>query len=269
MSSVKPYRCVPIQECGEPLIFVPKDAFAFFEPHPYVLLGAPYGSNSPWMLRESVYNALLRVQQRLQSLEDKSGWRIKLFDAYRPNEVQQFMVDRELLSVATFEGLDPDHLSLTEKERLMEKVYRVFAIPSDDPATPPPHSTGAAIDCTLIDDKGNEIDMGSPIDENSDRSYPNFFASVKGAEQAHAYRQLLNEIMEAEGFRRNPGEWWHFSMGDQLALWVDREKNPNGFAIYGRADRIDPFLVATPMDSLTSQPSMPRRLHKGPTGTLS
>ena len=236
MPSVKPYRAVPIRECGEPMVAVPRDAFVFFEPHPYVALGAPYGSASPWMLRRSILESLQKAQQKLQQLHP--GWRFMLFDAYRPNAVQAYMVERELSIIAKSEGLDAAKLPDAERERLLIKVFRLFAIPSDDPATPPPHSTGAAFDCTLMDADGHEIDMGSPLDENSDRSLPDYFAKATDivGKAAHANRVFLNDLLQEQGFRRNPSEWWHFSRGDQLAVWADRDKNPGGVAIYGRAD---------------------------------
>jgi len=91
---MKPYRKLPILECGEPLVPIPHDVFVFFEPHPYMQLGATYGSTiSPWMLRQGVMQALQRAQSRLQ--QKYPGWKIKLFDAYRPNAVQAFMVEYE------------------------------------------------------------------------------------------------------------------------------------------------------------------------------
>ena len=235
MPPVKPYRAIPIRECGEPLVAIPHDEFAFFDPHPYVAVGAPYGAASPWMLRQTILESLRKAQKRLQLL--RPGWKIMLFDAYRPNAVQAFMVARELTMLATGEGRDPASLSEADHERLMAKVFRVWARPSDDPATPPPHSTGATFDCTLVDETGREVDMGSPIDENSDRSYPDAFANAPDAagKNAHANRVLLHDILYEQGFRRNPGEWWHFSRGDQLAVWVDRnEKNAPTHAVYGR-----------------------------------
>ncbi len=81
--------------------------------------------------------------------------------------------------------------------------------------TPPPHSTGAAVDVTLVDDNKRVVDMGSPIDEMSERSLPDYFAnnSVE-AQQYHAHRQLLHNVMLKAGFQRNPREWWHFSLGE-------------------------------------------------------
>jgi D-alanyl-D-alanine dipeptidase len=231
----KPYRSVPIRECGEPMALIPQGVFTLVEPHPYVAAGAPYGKVSPWTLRKSIVDSLRNAQTNLSKL--RPGWNIQLFDAYRPNAVQAYMVELEFAAQAKKQGLDPKALSESERDSLSGKVFRLWGIPSDDPAMPPPHSTGAAFDCTLIDEAGREVDMGSPIDENSPRSLPDAFAAAAddAGKQAHANRVFLHELMRAEGFVRNVSEWWHFSRGDQLAVWIEREKKPQAFAIYGRA----------------------------------
>ena len=241
MSVAKPYRSVVIQECGEALIAIPEGLFDLFTPHPYVAFGAPYGTASPWMLRSSILKSLQKAQEKLQT--DYPRWKIKLFDAYRPNAVQSFMVARELTMLAKAEGLEVPLLTASQREELMVKVFKIWGIPSDDPQTPPPHSTGAVFDCTLVDENGTEVEMGSPIDENSDRSHPNYFAYAtdKAGKDAHKFRQLLNGVLEAEGFCRHASEWWHFSRGDQLAVWLGREtEGAPQIAIYGRADLLSP-----------------------------
>jgi D-alanyl-D-alanine dipeptidase len=162
------------------------------------------------------------------------GWQLKLFDAYRPNHVQEFMVHHEFLRLSG--GRPPPMVEAAERAALWERTYRIWAEPSEDPATPPPHSTGAALDLTLADSEGLELDMGSPIDENSDRSLPDYFAERDPV--LHARREFLREIMRAAGFRRHPSEWWHFCLGDQMWAWqVNREApDSRAFARYGRAD---------------------------------
>ena len=235
MPAHKPYRQIPIRECGEPMVHLPQGVFAFAEPHPYVAAGAPYGNASPWMLRKSAVESLLKAQERLSRI--KPGWKIKLADAYRPNTVQAFMVEHEFEVQAVAKGLNPKALSKSEREMLSPIVFSHWGIPSDDPTMPPPHSTGAAFDCTLVDENGREVDMGCPIDENSDLSFPDAFSVASDAEgkQVHAHRSLLQEILQTEGFVQHLGEWWHFSRGDQLAVWIERGNNPQVFAIYGRA----------------------------------
>ncbi|MFM8443552.1 MAG: M15 family metallopeptidase [Methylococcus sp.] len=233
---MKPYRTLPIAECGEPLAAIPAGHFLLTEPPPYAALGAPYDAASPWMLRSGVLEALLLAQQALD--DRRPGWRLKIFDAYRPNAVQAFMVNHEFLQLSG--GRPVEVVAEPERTALLERAYRIWAEPSDNPATPPPHSTGAALDLTLADEMGREVSMGSPIDENSDRSNPDYFAGRDAV--VHANRQLLREVMTAAGFRRHPFEWWHFSLGDQLWAWQALEENPGCGAIarYGRADRLDP-----------------------------
>jgi len=183
------------------------------------------------MLRKSVLESLIAAQTKLS--QQRPGWKIKLFDALRPNEVQAFMFARAMQEIAVKSGLSLDIISDEKREEIKTAASEFWGIPSEDPATPPPHSTGAAIDCTLCDENGNEVEMGSPIDELSERSLPDYFAGAcdEIGKAAHANRSFLCQIMETEGFTRLPQEWWHFSKGDQVAAWI----TGRDFAVYGRA----------------------------------
>ncbi|HEY9847656.1 MAG TPA: M15 family metallopeptidase, partial [Candidatus Caenarcaniphilales bacterium] len=165
---MKPYQQLPIHECGESLVAIPKDQFAFQQPHLYQSLGAPYGDASPFWLRESVLKRLIDAQAHLQ--QRCSNWRIQIFDAYRPVAVQQFMIEHTLAEIAQAQGLNSQHLSASQRQALLEQVYQIWAVPSLDPAMPPPHSTGGAVDVSLVDSAGQVVFMGSPIDELSERS---------------------------------------------------------------------------------------------------
>lgn len=240
---MKTYRAITIEECGEPLVAIPPGGLAFTEPHPYATLGAPYGTASPWMLRRRVLAALLQAQDELGARQP--GWTLKLFDAYRPNPVQAFMVWREFrcqaervgASLAAFD--DPADLQARDPglyERLASRVFEFWGIPSDDPLTPPPHSTGAAVDLSLLDAGGHDVDMGCPIDETTERAYPDHYAlaSSPPMRSYHAHRLLLDAVMRSAGFLRHGNEWWHFSLGDQMWAWTANEP----VAIYGRAQAI-------------------------------
>ncbi|NEP46604.1 MAG: D-alanyl-D-alanine dipeptidase [Okeania sp. SIO2H7] len=240
---MKPYQQIPIKECGEPLIEIPAKLFARESPHPYQKLGAPYHlyqANSPYFLRQTVLESLKIAQIKLQ--QKHPDWRISIFDAYRPVAVQQFMVDYAFTEALKAEGLTPDSPSLTEDKRqaILELVYQFWAVPSLEPATPPPHSTGAAVDVTLVNSRGEEVNMGSPIDELSPRSYPNHFAnSTEPMEvEYHQNRQLLKEVMLGAGFRQHLNEWWHFSLGDQMWAWLTNNENGDNklVAKYGRVE---------------------------------
>lgn len=233
---MKPYQHIPIEDCGEPLVSIPLEKFAVQLPHPYEKLGAEYEDKSPYCLRKGVLEAL----EMAQFLLNKSypGWKLKLYDAYRPIGVQQFMVDYTFDSLLKEYGWEYYSISAQQRQKLWEQVYQLWAAPITDPATPPPHSTGAAVDLTLVDQTGKTVAMGGEIDELSPRSHPDYYANSRKLpeKQYHRYRQVLNQVMTNVGFLRHPEEWWHFSLGDQMWAWLYNQKNPNNptKARYGR-----------------------------------
>jgi zinc D-Ala-D-Ala dipeptidase len=242
----KPYWHIPIVESNEPLVPIPGDRFVCAAPHPYVVLGAPYGNVSPFFVRQGVLVALEQAQSLLQA--QHPHWKIFIFDAYRPVAVQKFMVDFTFAEVLHTRGLERSQLSESETAAILEEVYQLWAPPILDLKTPPPHSTGAAVDVTLFDTQTQEtIFMGSPIDEFSPRSHPDYFGNLvrdakvgevdlASAALADTHRQLLHQMMHQAGFQRHPGEWWHFSLGDQMWAWLETQvRGPQSFsARYGR-----------------------------------
>ena len=223
---MKPYQEIAIVECGEAIAAIPLEQFAVESPHPYQKLGASYGALSPYYLRQSVLDSLKVAQALLQQIHQ--GWQIKIFDAYRPVEVQQFMVDYTFAEVVQARKLNLTELTEAQRQEIWEQVYQFWAFPNLNPATPPPHSTGAAVDVTLVDGTGQTVNMGTQIDEISPASYPDYYADSTDAaqQQYHIYRQLLNSVMCKAGFRRHPNEWWHFSLGDQMWAWAYNQENP-------------------------------------------
>ena len=70
------------------------------------------------------------------------------------------------------------------------------------------HSRGNTVDLTLVDARGQEIEMPTGFDDFSalaDRNYSDC------TETAAANARLLQETMEKYGFSSYFGEWWHFS----------------------------------------------------------
>jgi D-alanyl-D-alanine dipeptidase len=232
----KPYHHIKIIECGEPLLPIPLNHFIVENPPPYEKLGADYEGKSPYYLRQNVIEALLKAKANLETI--KPGWKIKIFDAYRPLNVQQFMVDYTFNSICKDRRLKVDLLTKNEIDNIYQEVYKFWAIPNKNPLTPPPHSTGSAIDITLMNSNGNVVNMGGEIDEISERSHPNYYAEnqTKEGQQYHQSRELLNTIMKSVGFQRHPREWWHFSLGDQMWAWLSNQEhdNMNMTAKYGK-----------------------------------
>ena len=88
-----------------------------------------------------------------------------------------------------------------------------------DPARGSIHSFGMAVDVTLVDAAGHELEMGTAFDDMSERSHPVLEESllargVLGAE-AIENRGLLRTAMAQGGWRGINSEWWHFDCGDR------------------------------------------------------
>ncbi len=121
-------------------------------------------------------------------------------------------------------------LDALRPQRVQEAIWRdVQGTPAQlyfaDPARGSIHSYGMAVDVTLQDAQGRELDMGSGFDEMSLRSHPALEAeqlAAGGIAQHHIdARDVLRAAMHHGGFRGIPTEWWHFNHGD--AARVRRE----------------------------------------------
>jgi len=139
------------------------------------------------LLRRAVAERLARVQIRLAL----RGYGLKIWDAYRPLAVQKEMW-----------ALVPDE--------------RYVASPIKGSR----HNRGAAVDCTLVDRDGVELEMPTAFDDFSARAT----ASGKGATaKARANLAILQEAMRAGGFEVLDTEWWHFDCKGWEAFEVSDE----------------------------------------------
>ena len=217
---------VTINECDEKMLEIP-NTFARFTPHPYQKLGAPYGEQSPFFLRSGIIELLYLAQKRLETLQ--RGYRLKIFDAYRPLSVQKFMIEYDTKRVAHEKfGTTLGALLEVQKEEVQNLVLHFWSpIAKDVELNPPPHATGGALDLSIVDANGVALDMGTAIDALKDASESSYYDGSGTLYEKN--RALLVEVMEYAGFTQLPTEWWHFSYGDQI--WaVD---NGNVDAIYG------------------------------------
>lgn len=227
-----------IHDSREPLVEISGKLLRVVEPHPHLSIGAVYGKYSPFCVREGVLDRLNRAAFQLSKI--RPGCRLLIYDAYRPLSVQRFMIDHEFSRLAAERKIETNDLDQAGYQSLMDEVLTVWASPNTNLNSPPPHSTGAAIDLTIIDEAGELLDMGSAIDAIGDVSLPNYFAdSVMEREMIfHSNRELLNQVMAYAGFHRLPHEWWHFSYGDQmwaLLKWLEHPEK-DFFALYGRVE---------------------------------
>tara|TARA_Y100001968_G_scaffold311405_1_gene333421 strand:+ start:745 stop:1500 length:756 start_codon:yes stop_codon:yes gene_type:complete len=233
---LKPWNNINIDECNEPLISIPKSIFRL-TPHAYMSLGAPYiDGDDPWVLRWSVVKRLIQAQKYLSNSNPQL--QLALFDAWRPISVQRFMFNYTIKETCRMRGVDINNLSAgIDINDVIDEVACFWAEPSSNPLTPPPHSTGSAIDLTLADMSGKPLDLGGEIDSIGAESSPDFYKKdyVRRTYSKHQLfqnrRSLLFSVMSLAGFVQHPNEWWHFSYGDQLWSWLSNKEN----AIYGPA----------------------------------
>ena len=150
-----------------------------------------YGRLDCAWLRQEAAHGLLAAAQWLH--QQRPGWRILVLDALRPQRVQ--------------EAIWVDVAGTPSQE--------YFANPERGSI----HSYGMAVDVTLLDAQGAEVDMGSGFDEMSTRSHPSLHAAhlANGvlSPQQVAQRDLLLQAMQQGGFQGIPNEWWHFDHGDR------------------------------------------------------
>ena len=151
--------------------------------------------------------ALLTIEaaRALKSVSNEmnvQGFRLKVFDAYRPAcAVRHFVLwgieDQDIRMKPYFY---PD----LEKQELFAKGYI---------AKQSSHSRGSTVDLTLLDMKtGKELDMGSPFDLFSEISHPD---CTEITEEQYENRMVLQRAMVRNGFIPFACEWWHFTLEDE------------------------------------------------------
>jgi D-alanyl-D-alanine dipeptidase len=136
---------------------------------------AVYPAGARCLLLPAVADRLARAAARLRP----RGLRLRLYDCYRPLAVQREMW-----------------------RRVPRKGFVA------DPARGSNHNRAAAVDVGLAAADGGEVELPTAFDAFEPRARADAVAGVSAA--ARANRDLLRGAMEAEGFRVNRMEWWHF-----------------------------------------------------------
>jgi D-alanyl-D-alanine dipeptidase len=87
-----------------------------------------------------------------------------------------------------------------------------------DPKTGSRHNRGNAVDVTLVDENGRELDMPTGFDDFSPRAA---HGETRLPARVIENRRLLAETMEKAGFRRLASEWWHYDDSDSSGEILD------------------------------------------------
>jgi D-alanyl-D-alanine dipeptidase len=120
-------------------------------------------------------------------------------------QANEFLKKHHNVSIKIFDGFRPLFVQKIMWQILPDDRYVA------DPAKGSRHNRGAAVDITLIDAEGNELDMGTPYDDFTERTS---FASKDVSEKAYTNRKLLRDVMIQFGFLPLETEWWHFDFKD-------------------------------------------------------
>ena len=134
-------------------------------------------------LRPELAHKMLQLQQEINN---RYGYSLKMFDCYRPRPYQQRLWD---------------------------------IVPDARYVTPPKkgsmHNRGLAVDITLVDADGNELDMGTDFDHFGYKAYSN---NTNLPEEVLKNRKVLSKLMNIHGLKGIRTEWWHYSLRSGQAL---------------------------------------------------
>lgn len=174
----------------------------------------PYVGNDLWVRKE----VALKLNKALKRLKKNSPeLTFKIVYGYRHPEIQElYFYERKKI----IKSKNPD----LDEESLNELVNIMTAYPYTAG-----HPTGGAIDITICNKAGRNIDMGTEISDFSNLDKVKTFYSGLTIKQK-TNRLLLHNLMIKEGFAPYYEEWWHFSYGDKEWAWF---YNKN-YAIYGK-----------------------------------
>lgn len=136
-------------------------------------------------LRKSTAEALVKANKAFIQL----GYRIKLFDCYRPLSVQK-------------------------------KMWKI--LPGTDyvanPAKGSKHNRGAAVDLTLVDAQGKELNMGTPFDFFGKEAHHTY---TQHSKEVLENRKLLKETLNKYNFKSIYSEWWHYEYRPEMQSKVE------------------------------------------------
>lgn len=165
-------------------------------------------------VRKSVAEMLIRAQELLPS-----GLSLKIYDAWRPFEVQKDIYDEYYKKISTA----PENSDKSTDE--LHALTRTFvSYPDKEKKFSYVHSSGGAVDLTITDSENNELDMGCGFDDFSVLAHTNALENTDLIIQRNNRRLLYNCMIKA-GFTNYPFEWWHFDYRD--LFWSTFTKDSN------------------------------------------
>lgn len=204
---------INVAECGEKLVNIA-------DVDSQIVIDMEEVSKSELSLRDNVCYVRKSVADRLKNvrLSLPNNLTLKLVDGYRPLSAQRKIYNQVFNEIKVKNRRFSHSRLVKETDKFVGNPDKII----------PPHTTGGALDLTLVDKKGKELDMGAKINSISKNART---CSPDISKKASANRSILIKHMQIFGFVNYPLEWWHWSYGDNYWAAVNRTK-----AKYGALD---------------------------------
>jgi zinc D-Ala-D-Ala dipeptidase len=184
---------IHVEECGEDLVDVRRDGALLVDARKQDPVDAFAH------LRVGVLERLHEAQTLLPQ-----GRRLLFVEGYRPPALQR----------AYFEEY-ASQLRAGHADWSDEQIYSA-ASRYVSPPDIAPHSAGAAVDLTLADAEGRELDLGTRLNADPEASGGACYTGADNiSAEARANRAQLGAALDAVGLVNYPTEWWHWSFGDR------------------------------------------------------
>lgn len=166
---------------------------------PMHLFNGVSGAKNECLLRESVVK---KIKQAADTLPE--GYYLKIYDAWRPLELQKELYNR----YKDGDCIDRDMISK----------------PIKDLFNGPIHTTGGAVDITIVNKQGIELNMGTKFGEYSEKSQTDYF-ELRFPDNIEVIknRRLLYNVMTDVGFTNIPTKWWHYDFGNRYWAYYTKE----------------------------------------------
>jgi len=208
LTKIPPYRIfsragVVLKEEDEPMVDV--SAYTggkILVDMQYYKHGRP-GAIDRALVRRSVADKLLAAARALPQ-----DYRLKILDAWRPVSVQRDIFDEYYHALKSA----PENKGLSDGA-LHDMACRFVSFPQTGERLSFVHSSGGAVDLTLTDRAGNDLDMGCGFDDFAPLAATDALESAPDTPAAK-HRRLLYTVMTEAGFTNYPDEWWHYDYGD-------------------------------------------------------
>ena len=202
---------VKVEDNGEELVDLRNESpEILFEIAEYLDRNTATGSEfeDAHFVRESVAKRIAQAQRNLPE-----GLKLLIRCGYRTPAVQsrQYKLDYDALLI--------EHPDWNKTELDVEIENRTASV---DVA---PHCTGGAVDLTIVDSDGKQLDMGTKMGTFGSKTHT---CSNQISQSARNNRIILLDAMTNAGFFNFPGEWWHFAYGDRDWAVIN-----NTHSIYG------------------------------------